>query len=112
MKHSKTDPEEIGKRIRRAREKAGYSQLGLAKQLGFKTATAISLIESGERNITADNLDIIAKVLHCDIDSFFGRESNQLDVKVALRADKELSKEDQEAILHFIELAKKRHGGK
>ena len=38
---------EIGENIRNARENANISQLDLAKKIGFGSATAISLIESG-----------------------------------------------------------------
>lgn len=100
----------IGKNIKAARERAGYSQLDLAKLLDFETATAISLIESDERKVSAENLKVIAKALHCDVKDLLGLENEPVDVRVALRADKDLKDEDREAILRFIELAKKKHG--
>jgi hypothetical protein len=40
-----------------------------------------------------------------------GREETPVDVQVALRADKDLTTEDKDAISRFIELAKsKKHG--
>jgi transcriptional regulator with XRE-family HTH domain len=110
MKNMDTKNETIGKNIRIAREEAGLSQLDLAKALGFESATAVSLIESGERKISAENLSVLARTLHRDMKFFFGQEENSIDVQVALRADKDLNKEDREAILRFIELAKKKHG--
>lgn len=103
----------IGSRIRTAREAAGLSQLQLAKELDFETSTAVSLIESGDRKVTAENLERIAAILHKDISFFLDAEERKTtDVKVALRADKDLSKADQNAILRFIDLAKQNRNGK
>ena len=114
MKNDQNIEKSIGSRIRAAREERGLSQLDLAKALGFHSATAVSLIEAGERGVPATILERLGDVLHCDIKYFLGQENHlKLDVKVALRADKDLSKEDKDAILRFIELAqskKKSHG--
>lgn len=110
MKNIDVKNETIGKNIKIAREEAGISQLALAKALGFESATAISFIESGERKISAENLAMLAKILHRDVKFFFGQENTPIDVQVALRADKDLNKEDREAIMRFIELAKNKHG--
>ena len=99
----------IGKKLREAREKAGLSQAQLAKELGYESATAISLIEAGERRFKAGDLWRAAEALHCTIGYFLGHETHVPDIKVALRADKDLTEEDKKAVLHFIELAKKRH---
>ncbi len=114
MKSHENKAKTIGGRIRLARESASYSQVGLARAVGFESGTAISLIENDERKVTVENLQRIAQVLHRDIKFFLGIDVDQvLDVKVALRADKDLTLEDQNAILHIIELAKKRrHGDK
>ena len=99
----------IGKKLREAREKAGLSQAQLAKELGYESSTAISLIEAGERRFKTEDLQKAAELLHQTIGYFLGQENVVPDVKVALRADKDLSEEDKKAVLHFIELAKKRH---
>jgi transcriptional regulator with XRE-family HTH domain len=100
----------IGDRLREAREKAGLSQGQLAKELGYESATAISLIEAGDRKLKAKDLQKVAEFLHQPIGYFLGQILPPLDIKVALRADKELTDEDKKAVLYFIELAKKRHG--
>ena len=104
----------IGRRIKAAREERGFSQLDLAKALGFQSATAVSLIESGERGVPSTTLQKLTEVLHRDIGYFLAQEGNSnVDVQVALRADKDLSREDKDAILRFVELAKarkKNHG--
>ena len=100
---------EIGKLLREARESIELSQAELAKALGYESATAVSLIEAGERKFKIEDLQKAAEILHRDIGFFLGEEGPKLDVKVALRADKDLTDEDKKAVLHFIELAKKRH---
>ena len=96
----------IGSKIREAREAAKKSQMELANALGFESATAISLIESGERKVRVEDLEKIARFLDKDIKFFIGKEDKAVDVRVALRADKDLSEKDREAILRFIEVAK------
>jgi len=102
---------QIGARLRKAREEAGLSQLQLAVALDYESATAISLIEAGERKVKAEDLQKATKVLHRDIAYFVGQASTP-DIRVALRADKELTDKDKEAVLHIIELAKQRHDKK
>ncbi len=107
MKNQQNSGNNIGSRIKAARDERGLSQGDLAKALGFQTATAISLIENGERKVTAGILQQLSEVLHRDIKYFLGQdEGAAVDVQVALRADKDLTKEDKDAILRFIELAK------
>lgn len=96
----------IGSKIREAREAAKKSQMELASTLSFESATAISLIESGERKVRVEDLEKIARFLDKDIKFFIGQEDKAVDVRVALRADKDLSEKDREAILRFIEVAK------
>jgi len=101
----------IGSRIKAIREEIGKSQKDLADVLDFESPTAISLIEAGERKVTVEDLEKIADFFHKDIKYFLGQEEPVMDVKVALRADKEMTNKDKEAILCFIELAKKRKHG-
>ena len=98
----------IGKKIREAREAAGLSQRELADKLGFESSTAVSYMESGERKVSVVDLEKISKLLDKDIRFFIGQEGEQLNVRVALRAETGLDKKDQDAILHIIEMAKKR----
>jgi DNA-binding XRE family transcriptional regulator len=46
----------IGKNIKKAREAVGVSQKMLSELLNFKSTTAVSLIESGQRKISVENL--------------------------------------------------------
>ena len=111
MKNEKLGIGTMGSRIKAAREERGLSQLDLAKALGFQSATAISLIENDERGVSTKTLKALSGVLHRDIQYFLGGENKSVNLQMALRTDKDLTKEDKNAILRFIELAKnKRHG--
>lgn len=113
MKNEESKVGFIGGQIKSAREAEGLSQLDLAKSLGFGSATAISLIESGERNVSIENLKKLTAILHRDIKYFLGQdESKDVTVEVALRADKDLTNEDRTAILRFVEMAKNRKNDK
>ncbi len=100
----------IGSRIREERERQKKSQLELAQAVGFESATAISLIESGARGVAADMLSLIAKALKVDIKTLLGQKPDQVDVIVALRADKDLGQAEKDYIAKFIENAKRQHG--
>ena len=103
----------IGAKIREAREAAAVSQKSLADVVGFESATAISLIEKGERKLRVEDLQKIAAALHRDIKYFLDDEGKPADVRVALRADKDLTDSDKQAIMRFVELAKERkHAGR
>lgn len=111
MKNMKKDnnnkAEFIGSQIRIAREEEGISQLDLAKLLDFESSTAISLIESGSRKITIENLEKIAKILHRDIYFFLGKDSKYTgDIQVALRSDKSISPETKKMIQNIIKMDK------
>lgn len=109
MKNEENKPNTIGARIKAARDERGLSQADLAKELGFQTATAISLIEDNKRKVTAGILQKLSEVLHRDIKYFLGQdEGAAIDVQVALRADPDLTTEDKDAILRFIDLAKEK----
>jgi transcriptional regulator with XRE-family HTH domain len=109
MKDEITKAKYIGGRIKQAREDAQLTQSQLAEKIGFDSGTAISLIESGERKIAVETLEKIANILKRDIKYFLGDNFETVQVEYALRADGNLEREDKEAILRFIEIAKQRH---
>lgn len=110
----KTDDKylELGRRIKESRDEVNMSQKELAEKLGFDSATAISLIESGDRRISVEQLEKVAQIFHKDIKFFLGQEEQKADIKVALRADKDLSAEDENQIMSFINFVKKQKDGK
>jgi transcriptional regulator with XRE-family HTH domain len=108
--------EAIGSRIREARERAGLLQQDLAVAVGFESATAISLIEKGLRKVSIPYLDKIAETLHTTTIELLGEgEIVQSDpistVRFALRADKELSKQDEEKVMDFYSFIKNKRAG-
>jgi len=68
----------IGKRIRVARRKAGYSQKELAEKLELEAVYvcrgSVSRIESGVRTVTDIEIDGFSKVLKVSLDYLFGRD--------------------------------------
>jgi len=63
----------IGMRIKELRAKKGISQQRLAELLGV-SRPAISQIETGERKISAEELDSLAKIFNISIDSLLNEE--------------------------------------
>lgn len=61
---------EVGSKIKRAREECGLSQLELAELMGLKSATAVSLWESNNRQITAVNLWKVSQITNVPITYF------------------------------------------
>ena len=105
---------EIGARIKEARENEDLTQTDLARKLNYKSPTAISLIEAGERRVQISDLEQIAKILHRDVSFFIkGKHATtpQPSVQIALRADKQLDQEDVKRVESFIDALKlsKRH---
>ncbi len=100
----------IGERIRQFRQSSSMSQQELADALGFKSGTAISLIESGARGTSAEDIPKFAKVLGVNPSDLLGESSSSPDFSTVLRADKQLTKRDKEDILNFYQHVKRRRG--
>lgn len=62
----------LGKKIKRLRNELGYSQEGLAHEVGLNRAY-IGFIERGERNPSIPTVNKIAKALKTSIDELFRR---------------------------------------
>jgi Zn-dependent peptidase ImmA (M78 family)/DNA-binding XRE family transcriptional regulator len=79
--------EQVGGRIRRAREARGLSQAELAEALGLSQA-AISNIESGNRPVRVDELVSISHAIGEELEFFFPRsDQSRGAVGVTLRAE-------------------------
>jgi len=59
--------------IKLARLKTGLSQKEMGEKLGFKSAVALSLIESGKRSLNASTLWKIAQITQEPIGNFYLR---------------------------------------
>lgn len=96
----------IGARIKQAREAETLTQSEVALSLGYKSPTAISLIESGERRIQINDLEKLAKLLHRSVSYFIQGDEMSLakpSVKIALRAEKQLDDVDVKRVESFID---------
>lgn len=103
---------QIGQRLRKAREAKGLTQAQLSEQLRIPlTPTAISLYEKGEREVSVDVLTEIARITNFSIEYLAtGKLEDPESIKVALRADKDLWKNEKARtqVLDFIEFVKKK----
>ena len=70
------------------------------------------LVSNPRRGLSAGTLELIAKALKVDVKDLLGQKVGDVDVIVALRADKGLGKAEKDYIEQFIENAKKRHGNR
>lgn len=107
-------PDTVGQRIKKARERVGMTQSELARELGYGSPTAISLIEADERSVRVETLEKIALVLHQDVNFLATGKNSAPSVKTALRADKSFDKDDVQKIESYIDYLMaekaKRHG--
>jgi transcriptional regulator with XRE-family HTH domain len=76
----------LGKRIRQFRESRGLSQEALAKLLGVSRPT-LSLIEAGERKVTADEVKRLGDIFNISVDSFFDETREPRVVIAEARAE-------------------------
>lgn len=74
----------LGEKIRQQREAKGMTQLELAQKIGYTTTGAISLIESGKRDISIDKVREIAKALDVTPHWLMGWSDNPLTIKTDL----------------------------
>ena len=94
--------EKICMQIKKMRENAGLRQEQIADFLGV-TQTYISKIESGERNITADQLEALAGLYGYDM-STFENEDNMQSLQFAYRAQ-DITTDDLHAIAEIGQIA-------
>jgi transcriptional regulator with XRE-family HTH domain len=102
--------EALGKNIRQKRELLGLSQTELAQSVYKSSAAYIAFIESGDRNVTAMDLMLIAKKLGTTVAELMGenRQVKQPEVMQALRADKDLKPSDRRKIEEYYQLLKEK----
>lgn len=110
MKTPKERYEEIGFRIKQAREAAKLTQSDLAEKLGFESSTAISLLEGGKRAIAVYTLERIAEVLKITPQYLLGIEEKVQPLKYVLRSDG-MSDKQAAAVAAFADYMKEKHGG-
>jgi transcriptional regulator with XRE-family HTH domain len=111
MTQHNEDIEEIGNRLREARQYRGYSQKEIADILEVSRST-ISLMENGRRKIEATELQKLAEFYDVSIDRLLGeqddQESDSEEIELLARKTRELSPEDREEVLQFAEFLRAR----
>lgn len=100
----------LGKRLREEREYRGFSQEDVASHLGVPRS-AISLIESGARRVSAEELGRLAKLYQTTMESLtgHGQEASQPEsVRLLARAATDLSDTDRGEVLRFAQFLRSR----
>lgn len=97
----------IHERLREYRKTLGLSQNYVAKQLGV-ARTTITAIESGERNILAEELDLFSNIYGVTVDEILhGKKSEVAEVTMFARIFSTLSANDKKEIVNLINFKKK-----
>ena len=96
----------LHKKIKQRRIELNMSQDDLAKRTGYKTKSAISRIERGERDITQSQVELFAKALETTPSYLMGWDSedklNKEDEKL-LNAFNQLNHEGQEKAISYTQ---------
>lgn len=90
----------IGVNIRKYRELIGLNQIQLANYLGV-TRELISLIESGKRDISIENLSRLADLFGIELSDLLEEKNEVRDVNLALAYRTNDSNVDFESIASF-----------
>lgn len=69
---------EFGERVKARREELGMTQLDLALRIGYKSKQAICKIESGDRGISVEKVNLLSEVLGLPIDVLVGSTEQDL----------------------------------
>ncbi|MBE2941936.1 helix-turn-helix transcriptional regulator [Anoxybacillus flavithermus] len=64
----------LGERIKEIRIQKGLTQSFVAKELGYKSPSMLSEIESGKKGIDAEKIPLLANILGVDINDIFFNE--------------------------------------
>ncbi|NYS18551.1 helix-turn-helix domain-containing protein [Streptomyces sp. SJ1-7] len=98
-----TEQQQVGRRLRTARETLGLTQDDVAGALGVPR-TSVTAMESGQRNVTALELRRLARLYRRTVHWLLGEEEGDAPVDNALyRATAELSENDKEQVLRFAQ---------
>ena len=93
----------IYEKLKMMREKAGLRQGQIADYLGV-TQSFISKVETGERNLTVDQLESVVNLYGYSLAEFADTEENVHPIQFAFRAQ-DVSKEDLRIIANIGKIA-------
>lgn len=95
---------ELGTRLKKAREYLGLTQEDVAKLMGV-SRVIITNIESGIRKVSAEELSKFSKIYGWTMEELLEGEKKEC-VPMFARTFSELSKDDQEEIINLIKFKK------
>ncbi len=93
----------INEKLKMLREQSGLRQGQIAEYLGV-TQTFISKVESGERNLSVDQLESLVNLYGYSLSEFENLNSETRPISFAYRAQ-EVSQEDLKAIADITRIA-------
>ena len=96
---------ELGTRLKKAREYLGLTQDDVAKLMEV-SRVIITNIEAGTRKVSAEELSKFSKIYGWTMEELLEGEKKEKDIPMFARAFSELSKEDQEEIINLIKFKK------
>ncbi|MCR5693715.1 MAG: helix-turn-helix domain-containing protein [Clostridia bacterium] len=94
---------QIHEKLKSMREKAGLRQGQIAEYLGV-TQTFISKVETGERNLTVDQMEDIVSLYGYSLASFADMEKDPHPIRFAFRAQ-DVSQDDLRIIANIGRIA-------
>ena len=100
------DDKTIGARLKTAREYLRLSQLEVTESVEGLSRSALSLIESGQRKVSAKELRELAQIYGQPMSDFIGDAPQELPQEAAIVARQmtKLSTQDRAEVLRFTEL--------
>ena len=96
---------ELGTRLKKAREYLGLTQDDVAKLIGVSRVT-ITNIETGTRKVSAEELSKFSKIYGCTMEELLEGEKEEEKISMYARTFGELSPQDQEEIINLIKFKK------
>lgn len=69
---------EFGERVKARREELGMTQLDLALKIGYKSKQAICKIETGDRGVSVEKVNLLADTLRIPLDVLVGSSEQDL----------------------------------
>lgn len=61
----------LGKNIKKIRETRGLTQAFVSKELGYKSPSMLSEIESGKKGLDAEKIPLLANILSVSVNQIF-----------------------------------------
>jgi len=78
VKMDKKYMREFGERVKARREELGMTQLDLALKIGYKSKQAICKIETGDRGVSVEKVNLLADALRIPLDVLVGSSEQDL----------------------------------